>query len=170
LVLALVATAEDKPKGTKVTIDGLTSTTPANWEKDKPANTMREMQFKVPKVKGDSEDAEVVVFKLGGTPKQNLERWKGQFDPPEGKKLEDVSTVEEFKVADCPVTYYTVTGIYYDGPPMLPKAKKKKKTDWAMLICQIEAENSYQIRLIGPAATVKENKKDFETWIKGFKK
>src|SRR5947207_15261906 len=91
-------------KGTVVEIDGLRSKTPADWKEEAVANKMRYMQFKLPKAKGDKDDAELVIFKgLGGTAKQNLERWKAQFAPPKGKTIDEASKVEELKVGDRPV-------------------------------------------------------------------
>src|SRR5919204_5125099 len=81
------AGADDKKddKGTVVELDGLRSTAPASWKEEPPANQMRLAQFKLPKVDG-KEDATLVIFKgISGSAQQNIDRWKGQFEPPEGK-------------------------------------------------------------------------------------
>ena len=66
--------ADDKQeKGTVVTLDGLSSRTPADWKQEEPANKMRFAQFSLPKVKDDKADAELVIFKgLGGSAKDNI--------------------------------------------------------------------------------------------------
>lgn len=170
LALACTTTAEDK-KGTVVKVDNLSSTTPTTWEKETPASTMRYAQFKLPKVKGDKEDAQLIIFKgFGGSAKANVDRWKGQFVPDEGK-TEAPSKQEEFKVAGCEVTYFDISGTYLDGAPMVPASKKKKKAGFRMLAVQFEGpENAYHIMLRGPEATIKEHKKGFDEWLKGFKK
>src|SRR5271166_1538547 len=70
-------------KGTVVTLDDLKSRTPANWKMQAPSNKLRAYQFQVPRVDGDKEDAELVVFYFGpgsgGSTADNLKRWKGQF-------------------------------------------------------------------------------------------
>src|SRR5258707_14115182 len=86
-VLALLSvTAETDArddKGTVVELDGLRSQAPAEWKEETPSNQMRFAQFKLPKHKDDKENAELVIFKgLGGSAKQNIERWKSQFVAP----------------------------------------------------------------------------------------
>ena len=73
--LATTAPADDK--GTSVTLDVMTSKAPASWVKvDLPARSMRFVQFKVPKAKGDKEDADLAIFKgLGGSVSDNVARW-----------------------------------------------------------------------------------------------
>jgi hypothetical protein len=170
-ILSLNALAADD-KGTAVKFDDLKSTTPANWKEETPSNRLRYMQFKVPRAKGDDADGDLAIFKgITGSAKQNLERWKGQFLPPEGKKIDDITKVEEMKIAGCEVMYVDIAGIYLDGPPMLPAAQKKKKPDYRMLAIHFDApDNTYHIKLIAPAKTVEEAKKGFDEWLKGFKK
>jgi hypothetical protein len=169
--LAFTAMADDKDKGTKVTLDGMSSTTPSNWQSVKlPARSMRFAQFKVPAAKGDKEDAELVIFKLGGSAKDNVARWKKQFTPPKGKTTEDVAKVTEFKIGGHPATQLDISGTYV-SPPFDPTYKGAKKEDFRLIGIQLDGpDNTYQIKLLGPAKTVEENKKAFEAWIKGFKK
>src|SRR5262245_31580109 len=123
--LAGAAGADEKGTGTKVTLDGLTSTTPGSWVKEAPANKMRFAQFKLPKVKGDKEDAELVIFKgLGGSAAANIERWKKQFVPPRGKKIDDVSKVTDVKIAGGDAKLLDVEGTYLFNPaPFNPRSK-----------------------------------------------
>lgn len=159
---------DKKAKGTKVTLDNLSSVTPANWVSEKPANKMRYAQIKVPKVKGDSDDAQMVIFKgFGGSAADNVKRWKAQFTAPKGKKLDDVSKETKFKVAGCDCVMLDITGTYSD--PFNPRGKGKE--NYRMLAVQFEApKETYHIKFFGPAKTVGDNAKAFETWIKGFKK
>src|SRR2546423_5604132 len=103
LSLALLAGLNAVYAGGKVVeLGGLTSKTPAGWEMQKPSNKFRIYQMNVPKVEGDKEDAELVVFFFGagggGGTQDNLNRWKGMFIPPEGKSIDEVSKVEKFKL------------------------------------------------------------------------
>jgi hypothetical protein len=161
--LACAATADDK-KGTKVDLDGLTSMTPGEWTKEKlPARSMRFLQFRLPAAAGDKEDAEIAIFKLGGSVKDNLARWKGQFRPAEGK-------VSELKIAGHEATMLDITGIYA-SPPFDPKHKGAKKDNFRLVgILLTGPENPWQIKLLGPAKTVEKHKKEFDAWIKAFKK
>jgi hypothetical protein len=180
LVLAVAVcaagAADEKKKGTAVTLDGMTSTTPGAWVKTRPKGTMRIVEFRLPKVKDDKVDADLAVFSSGGTTKQVVDRWKDQFTPPKGKKIADVAKVREMKVGGLKATYLQIEGTY-KAPPFDPKFgdfKSRKLKAWPefrMLAVQVNgSEKNYQIKLIGPAKTVEHYRKGFEDWLKGFKK
>jgi hypothetical protein len=167
-----LAAADDKDKGTVVTLDGLSSRTPAEWKKEEPVGSLRFMQFSLPKAKDDKKDAELVIFKgISGAAKDNVERWKKQFQPPKDKKIDDVAKVEEFKVGDVKVTYLDVEGTYlFKFPPNDPNAKVEERPDYRMLAVQFDTpKDVYHIKLTGPAKTVEQYKKGFDDWIKAFK-
>jgi len=162
--------AEDKDsKGAVVELDEVKSAVPADWKKEKPRSNLRHAQFRVPRADGDEEDAELVIFKgLGGTVKQNVERWKGQFIPPEGKTLDDVSTLKETKVGGYAATYLDVHGTYRDMVP--GSTKVTKRPGYRTLALQVDGDqNPYHIKLIGPARTIEKHKKAFDGWLKAFK-
>jgi hypothetical protein len=159
-------------KGTTVNLDGLKSTTPKEWKEEAPSNKMRLTQFRLPAAKGDKDDAELVIFKgLSGTSKQNVERWKGQFIPPEGKKIDEVAKVEDLKISGCEAVYLDVSGTYkFKFPPFDPNAKEERKPGYRMLAVQFEGPKEvYHIKLTGPEATVTAYKKGFDEWLKAFK-
>jgi hypothetical protein len=173
IVLPLTTGADNK--GTVVDFDGLKSAVPADWKEEEVkggAVKLRIMQFRVPKAKDDKQDAEVAVFKgIGGSTKDNIERWKGQFVPPEGKTIDDVAKVTEFKVGEVKVTYLDVAGTYKSRfPPFDPNAKEERLPGYRMLGVVFDAPKEiYHIKLTGPANTVEANKQGFDDWIKGFK-
>jgi hypothetical protein len=162
-------------KGTEVTLDGLKSRVPAAWKMQEPSNKLRAYQFQVPKATGDKKDAELVIFYFGqgggGTVADNIKRWKTQFQPPEGKSIDDVSKVEKLKVGRVEATYLDINGIYlYKFPPFDPNAKVTKLPDYRRLGVIFASENGpYFITLTGPAKTVEQNKQGFDSWLKGFK-
>src|SRR4051812_31351434 len=121
-VLACQAGAAD------VNLAGYSSKTPKDWVEETPSNKMRFAQFRLPKARGDKEDAELIIFKgLGGGAAANVDRWKKQFVPPEGKKLEDVAKVEKVKVGDEEGTQLTIEGTYlYNPQPFNPKSKTER--------------------------------------------
>jgi hypothetical protein len=156
-----------------VTLDGLTSRTPAAWKEEAPSNKMRFAQFRLPKAKDDKEDAELVIFKgLGGSAKANVDRWKKQFLAPPGKKLDDVAKVAEVKIAGRPATLLDVSGTYlYNPQPFNPRSKSEKRPGYRMLAIHFDGPAEvYHIKLAGPAATIEAHKKGFDDWLKGFKK
>jgi hypothetical protein len=177
LVVSLLAlqASGGEGKGTVVTLDGLQARTPANWLVQTPANEMRAYQFKVPRVDGDKKDAELIIFFFGkgsgGSAQDNVKRWKGQFRPPEGKSIDDVSKIEKFDVSGVPVTYLDIQGTFLSKfPPFAPNAKVTPMPHYRSLGVYFGSKNGpYFIRMTGPEKTVTENKKAFEGWIKAFK-
>lgn len=170
LMLLLAAAAVGaEGKGTVVALDSLKSTTPADWKEEAPQGTLRMAQFLLPRAKEDKNDGEVVIFKAGGGPRANIERWKMQFTAPTGKKLDDVAKVTEIKVAGRPAVQLDVEGTY-NTTPFDPKHKGAKLPGYRMVAIYLEApDNSYQVKFYGPAMTVEQHKKAFEDWIKAFK-
>ena len=161
--------AEDKDSKDVVELDGIKAAVPADWKKEKPKSNLRYAQFRVPRAEGDEEDAELVLFRgLGGTVKQNVDRWKGQFIPPEGKTLDDVSTTKETKVGGFAAIYLDVRGTFKDGVP--GSNKVTKRPGYRMLALQVDGDkNPYHIKLTGPAKTIAKHKKNFDKWLEAFK-
>jgi len=165
----------DAKKGVLVEIDGLKSTAPANWKSEEVTTKFRTHHFRIPHVADDKNDAELTIFFFGtgsgGSADANVKRWKGMFIPPEGKKIDDVAKLENFKVGNVDVTYLDVQGTYkFKERPFDPAAKEELRPDHRMLGVVFESpKGPYFFRLVGPAKTVTENKKSFEDWVKGFK-
>lgn len=162
---------KDAGKGTAVDLGGMQSRTPASWKEEEPSNQMRYAQFRLPKVGDDKRDAEVVIFNLGGSARDNVARWKDQFLPPPGKNSDDVAKVTEMKVGDAKVTYLDIHGTYlFKAQPFNPAAKAEKLSDYRMLGVIFQTpQKQYQIRCVGPAATVGHYKPGFDEWLKSFK-
>lgn len=162
----------DDAKGTVIDFDGLKSEAPATWKEEEPASKMRYKQFRLPHVKADKADAELTIFRgFGGSAKDNIKRWKEQFQPPEGKKLDDVAKVSDTKIAGYEVSYLDIHGVYlFKERPFDPNAKVEKRPDYRMLAVHFEGpKNIYHIKLVGPEKTVEEYKKGFDDWLKAFK-
>jgi hypothetical protein len=157
-----------------IKVDGMTSKAPTGWVEESPSNRMRMGQYRVPKVKGDKDDGEVVIFKdLGGGVPANVKRWKEQFLPPTGKTIDDVTKVEKIKIGGNEATQVTIEGTFlYSPAPFAAPAKKERRPDYKMIAIYYDGkdEKPYQIKFTGPAKTVDANAKAFETWIKGFMK
>jgi hypothetical protein len=162
----------DGRQGTLVEIDGLRSLAPAEWKDEEPANKMRYKQFKLPRVKDDKADAEVVIFQgITGSAKDNIKRWKDMFVPPEGQKLDDVAKVTDIKVGGLDAVLLDVHGTYkFKERPFDPASKEQRQPNSRMLAVHIEGKKGpYHIRFVGPAQTVEHYRKGFEDWLKAFK-
>lgn len=158
-----------------VTLDNMKSAAPASWKTEKPSNKFRAYQFTVPKAAGDAEDAELVIFFFGpgggGGVAENIKRWKGVFEAPDGKSIDDVSKVETIKLPKAELTYLDITGTFLSKfPPFDPNAKTTRKANFRRLAVVFDSENGpYFITLTGPASTVAAAKSDFDGWLKNFK-
>jgi hypothetical protein len=159
--------------GTPVTIDGLTSSVPTSWT-ELPPKPMRFKSFTVPRAGGDKFDAELVVFHFGagggGDVQANLNRWKGMFVPPEGKKIDDVAKTQTFKVSGVDVTQVDVRGTYkYKPMPMAPD-EELRPSHRMIAVVFASPQGPYFMRFVGPEKTIEKNKKDFDRFLRGFKK
>jgi hypothetical protein len=165
----LEATAEDS--GTIVKVGSLSATTPADWKKEKPANLLRSFQFKLPGEK-DHADAEVAVFpESHPNPDKSFPKWKGQFVPPEGKTVEDISKTSTWDLKGATVTVLDVTGTWkYKERPQDPASKEMLLDDYRVVwVIVAQKEEATHIRLSGPAVSVEKQFKAFEGWVKSLK-
>jgi hypothetical protein len=177
LIPVLLLRADDKKeekKGVVVELDDLKTTAPADWKPEETTSKMRTHQFRIPRVADDKTDAELIIFFFGtgsgGSADANIKRWKGMFIPPEDKKIDDVSKVENFKVGNVEVTYVDIQGTYKFIDRSNPRAKEELRPDHRMLGVVFESpKGPYFFRMVGPAKTVEHNKKAFEDWVKAFK-
>ncbi len=170
-ILALLIVAS----GTPVTIDGMTSTTPADWQEQPVKTSMRVKQFALPHVAGEDRDAELAIFYFGpgqgGDADANVARWKTLFEAPAGKSIDEATKVETFKVKDVKVTFVDISGTYlYKERPVDPDLKAEKRPNHRMLGVVWESpKGPYFMRLVGPAKTVAKYKPAFVAWLKNFK-
>jgi hypothetical protein len=167
-ILGLVHSAAADDKGAVVTLGTLKSAAPAAWKQQTPANKLRAYQFAVG-------DADLAIFFFGenggGTPSDNIKRWKSQFVAPEGKTIDDVSKVEKFKVGPAELTCLDIHGTFLSkNPPFDPNAKVVRKDNYRRFGVYFACPGGpYFITLTGPAATLEQNRRGFEDWLKNFK-
>jgi hypothetical protein len=162
--------------GETIELGGLKSKAPTDWKMQTPSNKLRLYQFTIPKVDGDKENAELVVFFFGagggGSNEDNIKRWKGQFVAPPGKTIDDVTKTEKFKVGTgANVLYVDIHGSYkYKNPPFDPNAKEVLKENFRRFGLIFDTDKGpYFITLTGPAKTIERNKAAFDNWVKAFK-
>jgi len=180
-LLGLIGCMADQPQhsaqaghdqGIVVDLDGLKSRTPADW---KEVPTTQQFRYKVFRIPGDKAelDAELVIFYFGegggGGVEENIKRWKNMFLPPEGKTIDEVTKISEFKVGEVPVVYVDIRGTYLFRPfPAAPKAEPRKDYQMISVIFR-SPKGPYFIRLVGPEVTVTKHQKRFDEWLKSFK-
>lgn len=129
----------------------LSFTRPAGWADRAPASSMRVAEFVVPKVAGDPEDGEVIVYYFGGSGGSvdaNLQRWTSQFQSSKDP-VRSSSTVNGLQL-----TSLDVSGTYV--AELRPgSAERHNKPGFRMRATVVETpKGPYFIKLTGPAATV----------------
>src|SRR5262245_50726457 len=104
--LATDAEPEPAPQPAEATTPALVLTPQPGWIVEKPANTMRKAQYSLPRADGDSEDASLIVHYFGGqggSREDNLRRWAGQFEQPDGSSSADKLKSSERTIAGLAV-------------------------------------------------------------------
>jgi hypothetical protein len=141
---------------------------PTAWARVPAPSDMRAAQYRIPKVAGDTEDGELVLFFFGsgqgGTADANLERWYTQFSRPDGKPVKDAAVVTIRTVNGLKVTSVDLSGTYKPAP--MGGAAGAPKTDWRMLAAVIEGEGGpWFFRATGPEKTMADAKPEFDALL-----
>ncbi|MCY4076711.1 MAG: hypothetical protein OXH04_14910 [Acidobacteria bacterium] len=141
---------------------------PAEWQEQPPSSTMRVAQYLLPRLAGDVEDAELVVFYFGGgggTVEANLERWTNQMLQPDGTPSAEVATTTSFRVGDLPVTLLDVPGTF--AAEVRPGSRMRYyKPGFRLLAAVVETpDGPYFFKLTGPDRTVLRWADSFEAAI-----
>ena len=147
--LAMAASAAAQP--------GLRLDPPEDWIEEPAASPMRVAQFRLPRVAGDPEDGELVVFYFGGsggTIEANLQRWIGQMEQPDGRSSFEVASTTAFDANGLDVTLLDVPGTYVAA--VRPGAAERfDKPDFRLLAAVVDTPaGPWFFRLTGPARTV----------------
>ena len=151
--------------------EGLKFTAPSGWIAESPASSSRRAQYRLTRAKGDSEDAELVIYYFGGgggTIQANVDRWIGQFAKPDGTPASDTAKVTHKNINGISVTIVDVSGIYA-GSMMAMQQSAKPKTHYRMLGAIAETGNGpWFVKLTGPANTVGKWQSSFQSFIESM--
>ena len=152
LIIAPALPGAEKTK--KVVAKDIILNVPTSWKQSPASNNLRTAQFAIPKVEGDKDDAELVVYFFGGAGggvNANLERWSGQFQPG-GKKqkiYKGQSKQGEYYLLD-------ITGVYNKpiGPPINRQTNPTPGYQMMAVVLMIKDKGNYFLKLTGPQKTV----------------
>ena len=168
------AAGGEEQTGAPVEWVGLKSATPAGWKQVPPSNKMRAAQLVAPKVAGDADDAEVVLFELGGGGgiDANLKRQVAVFQPAAGKDKVDEKQ-EKTKVGPNDAVLQEVSGTFLKkaGGPFDPNAKTTPVAGYKQVYVVFETKDGITASawLRGPEKTVEKHKPAFVEWVRNFK-
>jgi hypothetical protein len=165
--IALAPAHSSSAETTAATVSGLKFTAPGGWISEAPTSSMRQAQYRLPKVEGDTEDAELTVFFFqggGGGVQANVDRWIGQFSKADGSPANDIARTAHKTANGIPLTVVDVTGTY-DGAMSMQK-EPAVKPNYRMLAAVAEASNGpWFFKLTGPAKTILKWQPSFDAFL-----
>jgi hypothetical protein len=146
-------------------------TVPADWTIKPVTSSMRAADFVLPGKPGA--EAELIVYYFGangaGSVDDNLDRWLGQFQQPDGKKSRDVAKIEKVKFGSQDATYVSVTGRFV-APAMPGATENVDKADQALLAAIVASPSGpYYFKLVGAKATVDAQAAAFRKMLESIK-
>lgn len=148
-------------------------TVPDGWVRKQPKVRIIEHEFAAPAAEGDKEDARFTVMGAGGAVADNITRWIGQFDQPDGKDTKDATKQEKKMIAGVEVHLVDITGTYKDsaGGPFAG-GKVVERPDYRMLAAIIvtEKDGNYFLKLYGPKKTMAAHEAGFLKMVTGLQK
>ena len=154
-------------------LQGLQFTAPPTWKSRASASSMRVAEFAVPRVAGDTEDAEVIVYFFGGgggSVDANIDRWVGQFRTQSGGPVPAPKRMTSTN-GTLNVTAIDVSGTYV--AEVKPGAGDRlNKPNFRMRAAVVETpKGPYFVKFTGPEKTVAQSitSGDFDRFIKSLR-
>jgi len=136
----------------------LAFTAPPEWHTRPAASSMRVAEFVIPRVTGDAEDAELIIYYFGaqggGSPQANIDRWIGQMQRPDGSSASNEAKTAARTINGLPVSSVDVSGTYV--AEVRPGASEHfNKPDFRLIAAVVNTpRGAYYIKLTGPSKTV----------------
>ena len=130
---------------------------------------MRVTEFRIPRVPGDAEDGELVIFYFGGSGggvEANLERWIGQMEQPDGRSSFEVASTVGFDANGLEVTLLDVPGTYVAA--VTPGSTTQlNKPQFRLLAAVVETSiGPFFFKLTGPERTLARWDDQFSTFLR----
>jgi hypothetical protein len=147
----------------------ITLEAPESWVKKTPKSRIIDFEFEVPSEEGDDTPGRMTIMGAGGTIDDNIVRWIGQFEQPDGSASKDKMKREETKIGGQKVYLVDISGTYKDqSGPFAPAVKRE---DYRMLaaIIATEKHGQYFVKFYGPKETVAKNEQNFKKMMESLK-
>jgi len=151
----------------------LTFQPPSGWTAETPTSRMRRAQYRLLRVAGDPEDAEMVVFYFpgqGGSVQSNIDRWVGMFAKADGSAASGDAKTDKKTINGLSVTTVDVEGVYTNQPMGPMAGASGPKPDYRMLAAIVETPGGpWFFKLTGPKQTVGKWKGSFDEFVQTIK-
>ena len=147
---------------------------PVEWTSTPPTTMMRKAQFALPRVEGDSEDGELVVYYFrgeGGSAEANFRRWADQFAQPDSTPSSEKAKTANSTVDQMPLTTMDLSGTYVAPVTPMDPTNRHNKPNFRMLAAVLEtSEGPYFFKLVGPEKTISKWADAYWDFVKSAKK
>ena len=154
----------------------LTAEAPADWKAQKPKSQLRTHEFVLSSSEKDVADGILFVMHFGsgsgGGLEENLKRWYGMVEQPDGSSTEKAAKKDEIKdLAGGKVVWLDMSGTYLDRP-MPASQQVTKRPNYRVFAAMIDAgtEGPYWVRAYGPESVMKKNRDGFERFLRSIAK
>ncbi len=142
-------------------------TDPPGWQRQTPSSSMRAAQYLIP---GAAGDLTLAVFYFGqgqgGSIDDNLQRWWGQFEQPDGRPSAEVAQRTTRTVGALPVTVTTLTGRSRGGGGMMGAPSEPARDDQMLLgAIVVTPRGPWFFKVTGPRASVEAARPAFDALI-----
>jgi len=136
---------------------------PTEWTRRAPQSSMRLAELILP---GPGGDTPLAIYRFpggAGGVESNINRWKGQFVPPEGKTIDEVTKVVTEERAPLKITRVDIQGT--NNAEVMPgEAERHNAPGSRMLAAIVEGSGDpFFFKVVGPSATV-------DVWAPAFEK
>jgi hypothetical protein len=146
---------------------------PATWEEVPPASSMRRAQYRLPRAAGDAEDGELAVFdaSIGGTVKDNMDRWRSQLVRADGQPVPEADApTETIDVGKLRVTLLDASGRYSPTQMMPGAPSSPPREDFRLLGAVVETpQGNWYFKAAGPRATMAQHREAFLAMIRSVR-
>ena len=161
----------DDEKTTPISLKGmqLTMAVPVAWEQKQPRfKNIVDHEFALEKENGDPQDGRFTISRVGGSVKQNVDRWLNQFSSPKPKKFKGDQIVKKMEIAGQTVHFVDVSGTFLER--RIPVSPASPRANYRMFGAIIETENQGRcfFKCYGPEKTMAANEKSFLKMLKSL--
>lgn len=163
------AQSAKKRGGPTVDLDGFKSQVFDYWKAPDKEKLEKPLLNKFTITDKDKSTAEIIVKELGSNVTANdaFDEMKKQMKPPEGKKIDEIATMNEVKKEGPKISQLVLrTGSF---TPEGPKAKELKDVRVVGTVVETK-DKRYFIRLVGPRVLIGTIQPDLDKFLQDFKK
>lgn len=150
--------------GNRVHLKPIALTAPATWKRSKPQSSLVHAEFALPHADKDTVDGRLTVSVVGGTVKDNVDRWKGQFVG----KIDDPK-IEELEIDGLKATLVDCSGTFGEQKGMSGPVVNRPNYRMVGVLIPL-GDQLYVIKAVGPRETISANVDAINSFVGSLKR